>query len=77
MYLIGARFILFTDRKDLSVIFSPKSKPPARIERWVLCLQQYEFDVKHRKGEDNPADVLARMPSTVIPRHGANTAHAT
>lgn len=62
MYLIGTRFTLYTDHKALEVIFSPKSKPPARIERWALRLQQYEYDVKYRKGDDNPADVLSRMP---------------
>ena len=62
MYLIGTKFDLFTDHKALEVIFSPTSKPPARIERWALRLQQYHFTVKYRKGDGNPADVLSRMP---------------
>ena len=62
MYLIGTKFDLFTDHKALEVIFSPTSKPPARIERWALRLQQYDFTVKYRKGDGNPADVLSRMP---------------
>ena len=33
MYLIGTKFDLFTDHKALEVIFTPTSKPPARIER--------------------------------------------
>ena len=32
MYLIGTKFDLFTDHKALEVIFTPTSKPPARIE---------------------------------------------
>ena len=62
MYLIGTKFTLFTDHKALEILFSPKSKPTARIERWVLRLQQYDFTVKYRKGADNPADILSRMP---------------
>ena len=61
MYLIGTKFDLFTDHKALEVIFTPTSKPPARIERWALRLQQYDFTVRYRKGEGNPADVLSRM----------------
>ena len=62
IYLIGTKFDLFTDHKALEVIFTPTSKPPARIERWALRLQQYDFSVRYRKGEGNPADVLSRMP---------------
>ena len=58
MYLIGTRFTLYTDHKALEVICSPKSTPPARIERWALHLQQYDYQVQYRKGDNNPADVL-------------------
>ena len=36
MYLTGTKFDLFTDHKALEVILTPTSKPPARIECWVL-----------------------------------------
>lgn len=62
LYLIGTKFTIATDHKALEVIYSAKSKPPARIERWVLRLQQYDFDIKHRPGDGNPADVLSRQP---------------
>ena len=39
MYLLGKRFTLLTDHKPLEVIYSPHSRPSARIERWVLRLQ--------------------------------------
>ena len=45
MYLIGTPFELITDHKGLEIIYSPKSKPSARIERWALRLQQYEYKV--------------------------------
>jgi len=38
VYLLGTEFELVTDHKPLEVIYSPKSKPSAQIERWVLLL---------------------------------------
>ena len=66
MYLIGAEFTIRTDHKALEVIYSPKSKPPARIQRWALLLQQYKFNIIYRKGEGNPADLLSRQPLPVV-----------
>ena len=62
MYLTGAQFDLVTDHKALEMIYSPKSKPPARIERWALRLQQYDYKVVYRRGDENPANTLSRMP---------------
>ena len=62
IYLIGIEFELDTDHKPLEVIYHPKAKPSARIERWALRLQQYQFKLRHRPGKTNPADVLSRKP---------------
>ena len=62
MYLIGTPFELITDHKALEIIYSPKSKPSARIERWALRLRQYEYKVIYKRGAENPADILSRMP---------------
>ena len=63
MYLYRAPFTLYTDQKALALIYAnPVSKPPARIERWLLRLQQYDFDVVYKAGKDNPADFLSRHP---------------
>ncbi|KAG5865353.1 hypothetical protein JTB14_037363 [Gonioctena quinquepunctata] len=40
-YLTGLEFELVTDHKPLEAIFKPTSRPPARIERWVLRLQAF------------------------------------
>ena len=53
-----------TDHKPLEVIYgSPKSKPSARIERWVLRLQPYDFAVVYKSGTDNSADYMSRHPT--------------
>ena len=63
LYIYGNPFTLVTDRQALEVIWNnPKSKPPARIERWGLRLQPYNFRVEYRKGAENPADYMSRHP---------------
>ena len=62
LYLVGTKFTIVTDHKALEIIYNTKSKMPARIERWGLRLQQYDFDIQHRPGVGNPADVLSRQP---------------
>lgn len=60
-YLYGHKFTLITDHKPLTFMFKPLSKPCARIERWVLRLQSYIFNVVYKKGKDNIADTLSRL----------------
>ena len=63
LYIYGAPFVLYTDHKPLELIYeNPMSKPPARIERWMLRLQEYDFKVVYKSGADNPADFLSRHP---------------
>ena len=64
LYLYGAPFTLYTDHKALELIFAnPLSKPSARIERWLLRLQEYDFNVLYTAGNKNPADFLSRHPT--------------
>lgn len=63
LYLFGSEFILTTDHKPLEIIFNnPRSKPQARIERWRLRLQPYDFKVEFRPGKGNLADYLSKHP---------------
>ena len=63
LYVYGAPFTLITDHKPLVHIFNnPKTKPPARLERWNLRLQPYNFTVRYEPGKTNPADYISRHP---------------
>ena len=64
LYLFGIDFDLLTDHKALQSIFSPSSRPPARVERWVLRLQPYRYRVQHISGPRNIADCFSRLTQT-------------
>ena len=61
IYVYGREFELETDHKPLECIFGKTSKPSARIERWVLRLQCFNFKVVYRPGKTNIADALSRL----------------
>ena len=61
VYLYGIEFELYTDHKPLETIYPSRSKPCARIERWLLRLQLYKFQVKYLPGEQNIAVPLSRL----------------
>ena len=63
MYLPGRRFELKTNHKPLEQIYSRTSKPCARIERWMLRLQGYDFKVVYRPGKTNLTDASSRLNS--------------
>ena len=60
-YLLGIQFDLVTDHEPLKTIYGPKSKPCARIERWVLRLMPYDYRVEYWPGSKNIADCLSRL----------------
>ena len=62
-YIYGTPFELVTDHKPLEVIYGSKSRPCARIERWVLRMQPYKFKVIYQPGPKNIADLLSRLVS--------------
>ena len=69
LHVFGATFTSITGHKPLELIYNnPLSRLPARIERWFLRLQQYDFQVIYKKGSDNPADFLSRHPEPKVPK---------
>ena len=63
VYIYGKSFTLVTDHKPLEFLFNkPGSRSQARIERWTMRLQEYDFTVCYKPGSNNPADYLSRHP---------------
>lgn len=69
LYTLGKNFELYTDHKPLEVLFGPKSKPNARIERWILRLQNFDYTIKYIRGEKNLADPFSRLAHRNPSRH--------
>ena len=59
-FLIGNKFVLQTDHASLQHIQKGRTIN-ARVTRWFLTLQQFDFSVEHIKGTENViADYLSR-----------------
>ena len=66
LYLYGlSQFDFVTDRESLKVIYSSKSRLSARIERWILRLQAYNYRVCYVPSRKNIVDALSQL--TKIP----------
>lgn len=64
-YVEGTRFTVITDHYSLKWLNSIKD-PVGRIARWAVRLQQYDFEIRHRKGKDNVVpDALSRAVPVV------------
>lgn len=71
VYLYGTHFTLITDCKPLEYLFNRvQSKPSARIERWILRLQSFDFVVRYEPGTNNIADPLSRMSQSSEEAYG-------
>ncbi len=72
-YLLGRPFVLETDHRALQWLDRMKDSN-ARITRWALSLQPYQFTVKYCPGAKNKvADFLSRIPEDVITEMGFST----
>lgn len=54
------KFTVSTDHKPLVPLFRVNAKPPPRIERWMMYLTPFSFDVQYQPGDDNASDFLSR-----------------
>ncbi len=61
-YVEGYRFTVVTDHASLRWLDRMKD-PVGRLGRWAVRLQQYDYEIIHRKGKDNEGpDALSRAP---------------
>ena len=56
---IDKKFTLMTDHANLMYL---KGSSDPKVLRWMLALQEYDFEVRHIKGSDNKvADAFSRL----------------
>lgn len=65
-YLLGLHFTIETDHQPLVKIFNEMKGIPtiaaSRLQRWSLKLSAHSYTIRYKKGKNNNADMLSRLP---------------
>ena len=69
-YILGSHVIIHTDHAAIKYLMAKKEVKP-RLIRWVLLLQEFDLEIKDRKGCDNViTDHLSRIEKTIVKEKG-------
>ena len=60
--MINRKFKIITDHNALKALMNENKILKGRRMRWIMELQQYNFEIIHRSGKENKnADALSRL----------------
>ncbi|GKA23643.1 reverse transcriptase domain-containing protein [Tanacetum coccineum] len=60
-YIVLSKTVVFTDHYAIKYLFSEQDAKP-RLIRWILLLQEFDTEIKNKKGKENVAgDHLSRL----------------
>ncbi|GJV47048.1 reverse transcriptase domain-containing protein [Tanacetum coccineum] len=67
-YLVLSKTIVFTDHSSMRYLFT-KQDAKTRLIRWILLLQEFDIEIRDKKGAENfAADHLSRLKNSDLGR---------
>ena len=70
-YILGSHVIIKIDHAAIRYLMAKKDAKP-RLIRWLLLLQEFDLEIKYKKGSDNViADHLSRLEKTTKEEKGS------